>query len=569
MRRTALLMWWPGLALGLSVAFLVGGGTASDRLAGPWPGVLSVLLTWSVALALRLRYPTRPLAGLLFLLGGLHALAVLLGHTNQALPFTVSRLLRPVVEWLLIWVLLAFPSGRVSSLLDRGILGFGAALIVVAWLPSLLMSPSFPLPGSWVRCGSECPENLLFLWDRPQHADLALAVFRAGGALTLLATTARLAYRLWQATPLMRRVIVPVQLAALLRTFSMLLFVSGGVHPWAMVLSFWAIPLAMVLGLLRGRLWIARALEQLVSGLRSLPDRQALRDCVASALADPSLQIGYWVPGRAGWVDAWGQALAQPDAGDCARAAHVMRDERGEAVALLVFDAALLEEPDLVALVADSMRMALVRQQLETLLEQSRRDAADAATSARVRIERDLHDGAQQRLIALRLKVGVVQRLLDQDTTRAANLLEELGPDIDGALQEIREIAHGAAPALLDQEGLAVALRDLVRRCGRGVILDVQDPGRLAPALEQALYFSACEALQNACKHAPAGARLALTLAVAPDGLRLGMTSVGPAPLDLRLPHLQQRLAAVGGRLELLPLDGGGLCVQAWVGLPH
>jgi len=578
-RPGSLLLWLPGIALAVIVGRVA--------LEGPRPGwatnavvtVASVLLTWAAAAAVRHRYPGRPLAPMLFALAALQAAQSLVSSTD-ALLFTLGRASRPGIEVLLAWVMLAFPSGRLNERVDRALVATAAALVIVLWVPGMMFSPRIPLVGPHVLCGDDCPTNLLFVSDRPALAAVLFTAFRGCGALLLGGVAARLAYRLRRATPLMRRVLAPVLVVSIARLVVLSAFLMLGVAPptWAFVATYLAVPAAIAYGLLQGRLWIARALQQLVTGQRARPDRHALRDSIARALNDPSLEVGYWLPEASRWVDADDRELRLPSPADPARAVRMVNGDRGEASAVLVHDAALLEEPSLVEAVAGSMRLALTSHQLEAALQATRLDAAQAAASERQRIERDLHDGAQQRLIALRMKLGVAQRLLGADPVRAAALLAETGPDIDAALKELRDLAHGVAPHLLVEQGLASALADLARRFGRPVDTEIEPVGRIDPAAEQAVYFCCAEGLQNAAKHAGAQARVRLMLcrrgadelrfAVADDGCG-GATQSVAAGAGHGLENMRRRLIDIGGRLDAHAQPGGGFVIEGTVPLPQ
>lgn len=567
-----LRLWLPGVALACAAALVILEAPSAGRVVNAALAAVGVLLSWGVASAVRARYPDRPLSLLLFALAAVYAVQALVASPNPY-GFTIARAARPAVEVFLIWLMLAFPSGRLRTGVDRWLVGVAAVSALALWLPALMLSPRIPLPGPFVMCELDCPRNVLLVSDRPELAQALVDLFRAVSVLGLLATAARLASRLRSASALMRRALAPVLLASMARLFSLALFLATDAGAWSLVLSFWAVPLSIAYGLLRGRLYIARALQQLVTGQRARPGKHALRELIARALGDPSLQIGYWVPEASRWIDADDRELVVPPPGDEKRAARMVAGERGEASAVLVHDAALLEEPSLVEAVASAMGLALTSHQLATALGTTRTEKAVAVESERRRIERDLHDGAQQRLIALRMKLGVAMRLLDADPGRAAALLRETGPDIDAALMELRNLAHGIAPPLLVEQGLGPALAEVARRFDRVIRLDVKPLGRLEPAVERAVYFCCVEALQNAAKHAGEGATLSLSLrresrllhfAVGDDGRGARPAALaGARGLD----NMRQRMDELGGTLEIRALPQGGVWVEGTVPL--
>lgn len=570
-RRRWTPLWLPGILLACLAAALTLQSSERARVLEAASSVVGVLLPWAVALAVRARYPDRPLAPLLFTLAGLSAAQAFASSQNPAL-FTLARAARPVTEVALMWLMLAFPSGRLQAPVDRWLIGFAAATVLLLWLPGIMFSPRIPLPGPYVVCGADCPANLLFMDDRPGLAQAFLGSYRVVGGLALLAIATRLAWRLSQSSALMRRTLAPVLLASIARVLSVALFLATGAFGWTLMLSFWLVPAAIGLGLLRGRLWFARALQRLVSGQRALPDRHALRDVIADALDDPSLQIGYWLPEAGRWVDAGDAQLRLPEATDTRRAVRMIAGDVGQASVALVHDAALLEEPSLVDAVVGSMRLALTHRQLDAALQASRRDKALAVALERRRIERDLHDGAQQRLLALRMKVSVAQRLLDADPQRAASLLSEVGPDIDFALAELRDLAHGIVPSLLIERGLQAALAEVAQRFARPIDLELQPFERLDGSIEQAAYFCCVEALQNALKHAGDSPHLRLVLSCSSEALRFAVEDDGPGlpggqAQGRGVHNMRQRLADLGGRLTIATRAEGGTRVQGFLPL--
>jgi ParB family chromosome partitioning protein len=197
---------------------------------------------------------------------------------------------------------------------------------------------------------------------------------------------------------------------------------------------------------------------------------------------------------------------------------------------------------------------------------------ASAVVAERHRIERDLHDGAQQRVIALRMKLSVAARLLLDDPRRAAQLVAELDGDVDALLVELRGLAQGLVPPLLLEQGLGAALREAAHRAAIRTRVEIDEVGRCDPAVELAVYFCCLEALQNAAKHAGPGATALLTLrrhmdslefSVSDDGL--GMAATEPAVGGQGFANMRERIEGVGGRLEIKNLPGKGVCVAGEV----
>lgn len=199
-------------------------------------------------------------------------------------------------------------------------------------------------------------------------------------------------------------------------------------------------------------------------------------------------------------------------------------------------------------------------------LAASRTRLTAAADEERRRLERDLHDGAQQHLVALSV---LVQLARNADADRAEPLLTEAADLVDTAIGEIRRLAHGIYPPLLISGGLAEALPALAARAAVPVLLDLGDLGRYPPSTEAAFYYCCSEALQNAAKHAGADAAVTVTAAGDAESLTLTIGDTGrgfaPTTAGVGLTNMRDRLSAIGGRLDLDTAPGRGTRVVAAV----
>jgi signal transduction histidine kinase len=323
-----------------------------------------------------------------------------------------------------------------------------------------------------------------------------------------------------------------------------------------------AVPIVLLLGLLGERL--ARAsVADLVRELAVTPPAE-VGVPVSRALGDPTLEVAFWMPARRGYVDAYGRPyeLPEPDA----RRALTPLSNAGAPVAVLVHDPALLEEPKLLESVCAAAHMSLENARLHAELQaqllkvrESRTRLVAAADEERGRIERDLHDGAQQRLVALALDLRLAERELDGSDAETRALLAAAVESLQTAVGELRELAHGVYPAILTQGGLAAALDDLAARTA--IPVTVHAPAeRLPEDVEATAYFVACEALANAVKHA--GARAVTIDAVLEDEMLFvtvaddGAGGADPEGSGLR--GLADRLEARGGRIWVESPAGGG-----------
>jgi signal transduction histidine kinase len=309
---------------------------------------------------------------------------------------------------------------------------------------------------------------------------------------------------------------------------------------------------------------LVRAFEDEVrDGLRAPEEIGAV---VADALGDPLAELFFWLPETAAYADSNGEVRSLPE-DDRARR-EISRDDTRTAV--LLHDPSLSEQRDLLdgvlSAAALSIEMARLRVEVRLQLaevEASRARIVEAGYEERRRLERDLHDGAQQRLVSL----GVRLRRLQLGLPKGA---EVLSPAIDQAVEEVgetigdlRTIAAGVRPARLD-DGLAAALRDLARTTPIPVEVEVPRE-RVAASVEAAAYFVACEAITNAVKHGSASKVAVrafrdngtLHVSVADDGVGGAVVRRGSG-----LAGLRDRVAAHGGTFELVSPRGGGTTLE-------
>ncbi len=300
-----------------------------------------------------------------------------------------------------------------------------------------------------------------------------------------------------------------------------------------------------------------------------------VRELLAESLGDRSVAIAYWLPDREAFVDEAGHPVALPEPGSGRAWTAVEQD--GRPVAAIVHDAALDTSPELVEAAAAAASLAIDNERLKADLRArvedlrvSRVRIVEAADEARRRIERDLHDGAQQQLLALALELRVLRASISDP--EAGPLVDGLGVRLEAALSELRELARGIHPAILTRSGLDPAIASLADRSPVPVAVESAIDGRLAPAVEAAAYFVVAEALTNVARYADAaGARVELrgdgnggiVVVVADDG-------VGGADPDAGsgLRGLQDRLAVVDGVLAIDSPPGAGTRLEATIPSP-
>src|SRR5437763_428586 len=290
----------------------------------------------------------------------------------------------------------------------------------------------------------------------------------------------------------------------------------------------------------------------------------------AGATRDPSLALVYWLPDFGRWVDVDGVPVDLP-ARDSGRAATLI-DREGTSGAALIHDRSLADEPQLLDAVSAAAAIGLengrLHAELRARLDElrgSRRRVIEAGQQERERLERDLHDGAQQRLIALSLELGLLEARLDGDQATKAGL-GQARREIALSLEELRAIARGIHPAVVSGHGLAVALESLAARATVPVRLTVELDDRMPERLEVAAYYVVSESLANVAKHAHAssaivevaGASGQVVVEVVDDGVGGADTERGSG-----LRGLADRVEALGGRLRIWTPHGGGTRVRA------
>ena len=559
------------------VAFVLGAVAyrvqVDDLFSPPGRAIAIVAVAWAFLVAGLVAWARRPAnrLGPLMLAAAFALLLRQLRYEHDPLVFTVFFALGDVSYALVGHSVFAYPSGRVVDRAERALIAIGYAVVLIFPLATLLFyDGSRPL----LFFDPTARESLLLVNGNPDAVEFLQKSFVVV-VYGVLATVfiALVVRRLLRATPRARRMLAPLLVGAVviaLRAVFETVFTFVD-RPFAYDYLFWwqvagfiALPLALLAGLLQARL--ARAsVGDLVLELQRTPPA-GIRDALARALGDSTLEVAFWLPERRQFVDAAGTPVELETAA-AGRAVTRLEDE-GEPLAALVHDPSLLEEPELVDAAGAAARLALenarlhadIRAQLAKVQESRVRIVA-AADDERRRIERDLHDGAQQRLVALALQLRSAQRQLGgRADPELDSLLDATVAGLQEAVDELRELARGVHPAILTEDGLAAALESLASRTPLPVSLDV-DEERLPPQVEATAYFVACEALTNAVKHA--GASKVEVTARRRNGLlvvEVEDDGVGGADVEggSGLRGLADRVEALGGRLRIESPAGRG-----------
>ena len=489
---------------------------------------------------------------------------------SDSAPIFTAGLLLESVCIPLAFGLVAFPTGRIPTRPERLVVRATWIWAIVLTFALVLVTP--PGPGD--------PENLLLIEGAARLEDPFDAAYQAIIIVLAVGLIAALARRWRGSTALQRREMVPVMGAGAValtllvaETTAEVAGAPSGVSDGLKAATFLAVaglPFGFLAGLVRARVVGDRALTRLVQRLGTVPAPGALRDALADALGDPSLELAYWVPEAGEYVDAEGRMtpLPAPDSGR----AWTPVEREGRPVAAILHDAALDRHPDSVRAAGAAAALALENERLEADLRrrvvdlrESRARIIAAGDAERRRLERDLHDGAQQRLVGLALRLRLARRRVPDDA-EAAPLLEEAMEELSETLGELRELARGIHPALLADRGLDAALPALARRSAVPVEL-VGVPGERLPApVETAAYFVVAEALTNVAKYALASrAEVSVSrvngravIEVRDDGVGGADPSGGSG-----LRGLADRVGALDGRLVVESPAGLGTRVRA------
>ncbi|MBO0844244.1 MAG: hypothetical protein J2P22_02360 [Nocardioides sp.] len=525
------------------IGFFLGGAIAIDRRPGNRLGPLMVLngLAWFCGNYLNVRNGwTQPV---------LH-----LGEAAQA--------------GLLAHLVMAYPSGRLTTRFERFVCGAAYVVPVGAMALSVLTQDTS-------RCQA-CPPTPSLFPNLP-HAELAHRSFLVydRSALVLVPLFFLVLWLRWRRSSLAaRRELAPLWVVAALlaAAFGLSPFASEeqnsfGYLMWELraVLQI-AVPWVFVYGLLSTRL-AQSAIGGLVVDLQSPVAPGQLRVLLARTLADPSVEVVYPI-GDDRWVDAEGRPLRASADDERRRTTKVERD--GHPLAALIHDPAL--DPDLVRATAAAAGMALENERLHAELRAqlgevraSRERIVRAGDEERRRVERDLHDGAQQRLLALSLALHSARRQLGNgELSLAGQTLDRSGQELTCAIDELRELARGIHPTILTDAGLAPAVAMAAGRMSIPVDVAVTDE-RYSPTAEATAYFVVSEALANVTKHAAAN-RAGVSVGREGAVLHVEVCDDGRGGADPArgsgLAGLEDRVTAVGGTLEVDSTPGAGTVVR-------
>jgi signal transduction histidine kinase len=486
----------------------------------------------------------------------------------------------PILTIVWIYLLLTFPTIR----LDRAsatVLAILVATVVIAFVPWFFFSKHVSGATPLARCTAACPDNPFVIADRSGAAMRFSDIVSFGRTFFAVMCLLLLGIRLFVASSPRRRVLLP--LYAIAGTWAVAFGAYGvatdliGTNPrvldtigWSLTATRIAIPLAFALSIVVIRSFAGIALARMMAQLGRLPTAAALQRVTAESLGDPGLRLAFRNAGSLRWVGVGGEPTHPPAPGS-GRAWREVRSDGAETRAGFAYDEFLDEDPELLDAAASAVRLSLHTRHLEDELRLSAETGLPELTDdERRRIERDLHDGAQQRLVVIGMDLERLRQDLPPEARETSAELSRLGDEVDRALDEIREIAHGAFPPVLADLGLQAALSEAVRSNARAT-LRVGGLARHSQSVESAVYFATLEAVQNATKHAGRDATITASVWEAPGELWFEVRDDGlgfdPATIEPRggLAGLSHRLAAVDGTVQVSSTPGDGTVVAGCV----
>lgn len=531
--------------LALEAALLTTNGGEPTWIVVLFPAIAGLYLI--IGIIAWWRRPVNPF-GVLLICGGASMAIGGLANVNEPSFVAVGTVFAVLILGIVVHLLHAFPSGRVQDRVGRLTVAAGYLVTLLVYAPQYLFRPG------------ESMQNVVRITASQEAYDLARVVGKLSISLVMLVTALVLARRVREAPPRQRPGLAFVYVSGILAVLA--LPFAANVLP--ALLGFDALEVAVTqltllalvppifgVAMLTGEFGRVRGVETLVEAA-SAPSasRADLEHALASALGDPSVRLvlGHDAP---------------PPASPTRGTVEVRRD--GGVAATIEYDAIHLPDPQSVRPAAALIGVILEREQLaaalrlhQAELERSRERVVAASDVERRRIARDLHDGLQAKLVLLAIHA------------RGVDASGELGREIDAMIDDLRALIGGVMPPVLLERGLATAISELADRAPVPVTLDLQlgDEPTLAPAVETTTYFVAAEALANALKHA-APTRLTISLRRTDGRVRLEVQDDGRGGARIGrgagLDSLQDRVAALGGEMQVLSADGAGTRVIAEV----
>ena len=472
-------------------------------------------------------------------------------------------------------LILTFPTGRLDGVAAKLVVA-GGAVAAALNIALVVMLPVTNAGGAISGCRQLCPRNGVAFASDPSRALDLVKPFQVVVICVAVATAALLIWRIATGTPPQRRALAIGTSVALLFTALQITFLSLNVFDvnaqelmkviqWAFTAARALIWYGFLFALVAAQLFAGRALRRLVRQSLRRPTRRELEAMLRQPLGDPTFELRFWDSKRNEWPGG-----LEPGPGD---AVTVVERDGSPAVAL-IHDAQLDDDPELLQAAGVVALLAAENAELDAgwkdaldNLQRSGERFTHAVHDERRRVAVDLHDGLQQRLSALRLRLAMSAELALDESLRSQ--LDYIGQGVDDAIEEVREVAHGLYPHLLIEQGLVPALEHAVLP----IEIRHNEVSRHPAELELAVYYCCLEAVQNAMKHGGPEVGVSVSLQENEGSLSFEVADDGPgfdpsaANAGLGLQSLRDRLGGVGGQVTIASEPGRGTVVAGAVPL--
>jgi signal transduction histidine kinase len=513
--------------------------------------------------------------GWLLIVFGLVCAGYVTQSASSSTLFGIGLVWESVIYLGTLILILTFPTGRLEGVFAKFILLSGGVVAALnVWL--IVMLPQTGAGGAISGCRTICPRNGLAFVPNVERALDLVRPFQIAVIGVAAATVGLLIWRIATGTPPQRRALLIGTSVALLFLGMQITYLSLSVADanapelqkvtlWGFTAARSAVWYGFLFALIAAQLFAGRTVQRLVRQSLRRPSRRDLEAMLRLPLGDPTFQLRFWDSKAEDWDDPVGP--------EPRRTVTVVERDGKPAVALL-HDPQLDDDPELLQSAGAIALLAEENAELDGAwkdalddLERSRKRLTQAVDNERRRVAVNLHDGVQQRLGAIRLRLAMSAEVAIDTELRSG--LDVVGESVEELIEEVREVAQDLYPHLLTEQGLVPALENALSP------LQVQhgDIGRHPAQLELAIYYACLEAVRNATKHAGNGATISISLREDVDSLTFEVADDGPgfdlstAHSGMGLQNLQDRLGSVGGRLSIDSAPGRGTFVFGTVPL--
>jgi signal transduction histidine kinase len=515
--------------------------------------------------------------GCLLVANGLAFAVVTLNASDGAVMHTLGMMVWAAWIVFTALVFLSFPRGRLESGLERGFVAALALSNAIVWTLMILLADKLPVGGDFTSCGDRCPHNAFQLVSMSARVSSALNVaYATTTTIGLLGIAMLIFMKARSPSRVRRRTMEPLSyvLIATIVEFVLAAFLIVPAYPAAMqsfrvsdALLTFAIPVAIIVGQLRGNVFAASRAGEMIVSTRGTPvTPEGIQQLLREATGDPGLILARSAE-AGGYIDAEGVPVGLSADGDRDRRAVTLLAANGHSAALIHDPLVEVDTPVLETLAATAL-MLLENAELVDEVRASRRRLAASAASERRRLEHDLHDGAQQRLLAI--QVGLDDLLSKIDDEQLSEEILKISNHATAALDQLRDLARGIYPSVLSDLGVGPALTSAAIAVPTRVLVVDEGLGRCDPAIESAVYFCVTEALQNATKHAGPDTQVTITLHRQGDAVMFEVADDGfgfnpRAASGTGLLSMSDRVEALGGKLTITSEHGHGTTIRGLI----